>query len=104
MREVLDNVYNLEKDAEVIVSWYEGTNYSEYTCVANLKYYYAYDKDTHSKLGDDSTGPLEFEGELHKEGYATYDFSNVEPGTYLVVSTEINSENAYRGGAILIIE
>ena len=102
--EVLDCIYNLEKDTEVTVSWYEGTTYHEYTCVADLKYYYAYDKDTHSKMGDDSSGPIEFEGELHKEGYATYDFTNVEPGTYLVISTEINSENAYRGGAVLIIE
>ena len=106
--EVLENTYNLEKDTEVTVSWYEGTTYNEYTCVANLGCYFATFKDAYHILGDDSSGPITIEGELHKEGYATYDLSNIEPGTYLVDSPERPNvkfnEHCLTGGGILVIE
>lgn len=106
--EVLENTYNLEYETEVTASWYQGTTYNEYTCVANTGYFYAKGKDVYQTLGDDSSGPINIEGELHKEGYATYDFSNVEPGTYLVLSLERPStkfgETCLTGGGILVIE
>ncbi len=97
--EEIDVNYNLEKGTEVTVSWYEGTDYFEYTAIADTKFYRTYDKSP----------DYEIEGELCKESYAKYDFSGVEPGLYLLLSTEINSTNGFgekqlKGGSIIIIE
>ena len=100
--------YNLEKDTEVTVSWYEKTDYYEYTCVADSKFFYASNKDVHGVLGDESTGPIEKEGTLTKDGYATYDFSDLEPGTYYLYSDEIVDtdfgEKLFKGKSLFVIE
>lgn len=96
--EEIETNYNLPKGTEVTISWYEGTDYKEYTAVADTRFY-------RYKYAD----RIEFEGELCKEGYATYDFSDVEPGLYWIRSGEWNSsikasEHQLRGGAIIVIE
>lgn len=100
--------YNLEKDTEVTVSWYEKTDYYEYTAVADSKFFYATSYDFNGVLGDSNSGPIKKEGTLCKDGYATYDFSDLEPGVYFLRSTEIVSkdfgETMFNGYGFFIVE
>ena len=100
--------YNLEKDTEVTVSWYEQTDYYEYTCIADSKYYYCPSKKLVEIFGDPDSGPIKKEGTLTKDGYATYDFSDLEPGVYYLRSRE-NIESKFgttylKGYGLFIIE
>lgn len=68
---VLDDYRNLEKGSKCIVSWYEGTEYSEISMEANsLCYDFTYDNK------------IIVEGTLTKNGYAEYDLSDVPSGKY----------------------
>ena len=106
--EEIEHNYNLEKGTEVTASWYEGTTYYEYTCVADTRYYYSWEKDSKNVMGHPEIGPIKLEGTLCKEGYATYDLSSIEPGMYVLVSREFPDkkfgETILKGGGVLIIE
>lgn len=63
---------NLEYGSVYTVSWYEGTQYNEMSMVADCSYY-AY---------PETEELVELQGTLTKDGYCTFDFSNVKPGFY----------------------
>lgn len=62
---------NLIENETYTASWFEGTDYHECTMVADSPYY------------EDVQGEeYKLEGELHKEGYASFDLSNIPKGLY----------------------
>lgn len=91
---LVERNYGLNKGTEITASWYDGTDYKEYKVVADRVMYI-----------ENETKTYELEGELHTEGYATYDFSNVEPGIYRVMLIgQTFSFDILNGGGIIIIE
>ena len=96
----LETNYNLEKGDEVTISWFLGTDYYEYKAIADSRFY---------KIKSIVNEDYKIEGELCKEGYAKYDFSEVEPGLYFFHSVENNTNLKYGekqliGNTLVIIE
>ena len=77
---IIEDYRNLPYGEKYTVSWFEGTNYREFTLVSDCNYYNApgYDK----RITDDDAESYELEAELHKESYASFDFSHIPAGLY----------------------
>ncbi len=77
---IVEDYRNLPYGETYTVSWFEGTNYREFTLVSNCSYYNApgYDK----RITDDDAESYKLEAELHKESYASFDFSHIPAGLY----------------------
>ena len=73
----VENYFDMEKNGDVIISWFEGTDYKEVSFKANCRIY---------EIVSDAE-PIVIEGELNKEGYATYDMSVLPKGTYWINET-----------------
>ena len=67
---------NLTQGETYTVSWFEGTTYHEYNVVANSPYY------TINWTKSYNISTYIIEGELHKEGYASFDLSGIPSGLY----------------------
>ncbi|MBQ1298726.1 hypothetical protein IIY24_02735 [Candidatus Saccharibacteria bacterium] len=78
-----DGFGGLEYNETYLLTWYEGTQYYEIEVVANSAWYNC------ERMGS----KYDLEGELTREGYAVYDFSDVSPGVYWI-----------RGGDVVVIE
>lgn len=68
---------NLIQDEAYTISWFEGTTYYEYEMVADSPYYEIVGSNFQV-----NPNIISIEGELHKEGYASFDLSDVSPGLY----------------------
>ena len=77
--ETVDDIYDLNEGEQYIVSWYEGTQYKEASLPADSRFYVP----ERGRMGDPE---YEIEGTLTKDGYAEYDLSAVESGTYMIIS------------------
>ena len=73
----VEDRYNLEFGKEYTISWYQGTEYTEIQAIADCSYYKPLKEEFTIYRFEES-----IEGVATKEGYATYDLSNLEPGLY----------------------
>jgi len=71
---------NLVKDETYTVSWFEGTTYHEYEMKADSPYY---EIEYNEVYNVKQISTYMIEGELHKEGYASIDLSDIPPGLYI---------------------
>ena len=69
--------YNLKQGEKYTVSWFEGTTYNEYEMIADSPYY-----DVNWVKPGTNNCKYNIEGELHKEGYAVFDLSDIPSGVY----------------------
>lgn len=72
----VSDVYNLEQGQEYTVCWYVGTQYNERKLKAESS---IYDVDIQAPT-------YKIEPEFTKEGYATFNLSEVEPGLYFLTN------------------
>ena len=72
---VVKNLRNLNYGETYTVSWFEGTKYKEHQLVANCSFY----------KQPENTKEYVLKGKLNKEGYASYDYSEIPPGLYRVM-------------------
>lgn len=71
----IEDLFNMAKDSECIISWYEGTDYNEVKLEAFCKVFELEEEE------------IKLEGELNENGYATYNTLKLPKGTYLVKET-----------------
>ena len=72
----VEDLFNMKKDDECVVSWYAGTDYHEVNYKAFCKAY---------ELQKDDE--IVLEGKLNEEGYATYNTLKLPKGTYWIKET-----------------
>ena len=84
----VDDYYDLGQNKNYTVSWYIGTQYEEYTLAANSSFYIDHSNEP---VGIRIAPDYVIEGELTKEGYATYDLSDVPSGIYWITNETANS-------------
>lgn len=83
----VDNYYALEENESYTVSWFIGTQYEEYVLKADCSFYADHSPEPVGKrIEPDYT----IEGDLTKEGYATYDLSDVPAGVYWITNETDN--------------
>ena len=88
---LIADYYDLPYNEQYVASWYEGTTYKELTLTANNPCY---------KIKGDIVNSIE--GTLTKNGYATFDFSNVSPGLYYVEVEDLSGRNGLPGTFIKV--
>lgn len=67
----IEDYHSLEYGQKYLFYWYQGTQYNEFEMIADCSYY-TISQDTYKIIGT-----------LTKDGYAKYDYSNLEPGYYV---------------------
>lgn len=79
--EIVEDFRDLPYGKVYTVSWFEGVTYHEYKLVSNCNYYYS---PGYNYSGDnyDEVEMYELPVELHKENYASFDFSHIPAGLY----------------------
>ena len=74
----LVDYHNLDYMGNYTVSWFEGTQYNEMQMVADSHCYYTDTPGFHYQY------MYEVDGELTKDGYATFDLSGIPAGLYVI--------------------
>ncbi len=74
---IIDDYRDLDYRDGYTVSWFQGTNYHKYIVAADSLFYRLEEERPEYTL----------DGQLSKESYAYFDFSNIPPGLYLIESS-----------------